>query len=174
MFDHFPPPTTTTIPLFGGLFVVVKNRLTVGEERRARRRLYYFDPEAGAMRVDPTMHGLATVLAYLVDWNVTRGGAVLDIRQLAIDAARDESKIADLQRIVEALDPVTYDAIEEAIRTHEETEDARRVAEKKSTDGSGNSTSSSPSVPDGPSSMSGLSVGTITTPSPDASALVGA
>lgn len=175
MFDYFPKPTTTTIPLFGDLFVVVKSRLTVGEERRARKRMYVYDKAEDAIRVDPTMGKLSTVLAYLLDWNVPRDGTVVDIRALAIEAARDDGKVADLQRVVESIDPVVYDAIEEAILAHEAAADAARIAEKKTMTARATSTSSSPSAPDGPSSTSETSTPTISTPSSESSsALVGA
>lgn len=174
MFDYFPKPTTTTLPLFGDLFVVVKARLTMGEERRARKRMYVYDKADDVLRVDPTMGKLSTVLAYLVDWNLTRDGHSIELRALAIAAARDESKVADLQRVLEDLDPVVYEAIEAAVLEYEAATDAARLAEKKTMARTGISTSSSPSEPAGRSNTSGVSTPTITTPSSAPSAAVGA
>lgn len=155
-YDHFPAPESKTITLFGSLFIVVKNRLTVGEERRARKRMYIPNYTTGQLLVDPTMSGLTTVIAYLLDWNITRGGERVEIRDLAQAAEKDEAKVLELQHILEQLDPATYDAIEIAVKKHEAEQDAARTAAKKSQGGdtNGASTSSSPSEPVGVSNMS--------------------
>lgn len=156
-YDHFPTPDSKTITLFGNLFIVVKNRLTIGEERRARKRMYIPNFVTGQLLVDATMSGLTTVLAYLLDWNLTRGnGERVEIRHLALAAEKDDAKVLELQQVLEQLDPATYDAIEAAVKAHEAEQDAARAAAKKSQDGetSGASTASSPSAPAGVSSMS--------------------
>jgi hypothetical protein len=164
-YDHFPAPVPTTIPLFGDLFIVVKQRLTVGEERRARKRMYLPNYQTGQLLVDPTMSGLTTVIAYLLDWNLTRGGQRVEIRDLALAAEKDDAKVLEMQAILEQLDPATYDAIEAAVKKHEAEQDAERAAAKKSQGGdkSETSTSSSPSAPAGASNTSEHSTETTTT-----------
>lgn len=155
-YDHFPAPDSKTIPLFGNLFIVVKNRLTIGEERRARKRMYIPNYTTGQLHIDPTMSGLTTVIAYLLDWNLTRGGERVDIRSIALAAEKDDAKVLELQQILEQLDPATYEAIETAVKAHEAEQDAARAAAKKSQGGgtNGASTASSPSGQAGVSSMS--------------------
>lgn len=163
-YDHFPAPMTQTLPLFGDLFIVVKQRLTVGEERRARKRMYVPNYTTGQLLVDPTMSGLTTVLSYLLDWNLQRGGQPVEIRSLALAAEKDEKKVEEFQAILEQLDPATYDAIEAAVKKWEAEQDLARAAVKKYRGGdpSGSSTSSSPSAPAGASSMSEGSTETTT------------
>lgn len=165
IYDHFPAPESQTITLFGDIFIVLKKRLTVGEERRARKRMYIPNYTTGQLLVDPTMSGLTTVLAYLLDWNITRGGQRVEIRDLALAAEKDDAKVLELQQIVEQLDPSTYESIEIAVKKHEAEQDAARAAAKKSQGGgtSGASTSSSPSGPAGVSNTSEGSTATTTT-----------
>lgn len=164
-YEHFPAPESQTLPLFGELFIVVKKRLTVGEERRARKRMYIPNYVTGQLLIDPTMSGLTTVLAYLLDWNLTRGGQRVEIRDIALAAEKDEKKVEELQALLEQLDPATYDAIEAAVKKWEADQDAERAAAKKSQGGdkSGASTSSSPSGPAGASNTSERSTETTTT-----------
>jgi hypothetical protein len=165
-FSHFPAPATETVPILdNGDSIKIRKRLTVGEERRARRRMYFIEPGTGLLRYDPTMGGMTTVLAYLLDWTLERGGEKVEILHLAIEGEKDDTKIAELQAILEKLDPTTFDAIEAAIKAHEAAEDAARAAAKKSTGGGplNGSTSSSPSGPAGASSMSEASTAMTTT-----------
>lgn len=164
-YDHFPAPESKTITLFGDVFIVVKKRITVGEERRARKRMYIPNYTTGQLLVDPTMSGLTTVIAYLLDWNITRGGERVQIRDLALAAEKDDAKVEELQKILEQLDPATYDAIEIAVKKHEAEQDQERAEAKKSQGGgtSGASTSSSPSAPAGVSNTSEVSTAPTTT-----------
>lgn len=163
-YEDFPAPESRTIALFGDKFIVIKKRLTIGEERRARQRMYIPNYQTGQLLIDPTMSGMTTVLAYLIDWNLVRGGERVQIRDLALAAETDEAKVKELQKVVEQLDPATYDAIEAAVKAHEKAEDEARENVKKALGGglSSSATASSPSGPAGPLNTSEASAGKIT------------
>ncbi len=153
----FPAPETEKLPIYGPLFVVVKKRLTMGEERLARRRLYVPDPNATQqLRFDPTMGALTTVMAYLVDWNLTQGGQKVEVRALALAAQKDEAKAKELQELIEGIDSAYFDAIHDAIKEHEKKQVELSAFLKKSPDGKKqkSETSELPSEPAGASNTS--------------------
>jgi len=124
--SRFVRPSTRTLTLGNGDQLVVRERLTAGEQRAHFARRYLHTAE-GRLVVNPlTAAGDGIVVAYLLDWNLRDdAGNAVTIRDLSPD---------DLQRVIDNLDPQSYDEIKTAIETHEAALKAEREAEKK-TDG---------------------------------------
>jgi hypothetical protein len=123
--SRFVRPNTRTLTLGNGDQLIVRERLTAGEQRAHYARRYTHDA-TGRLVVNPLTVGDGIVLAYLLDWNLRddQGNAVL-IRDLATD---------DLQRVVDSLDTESFQEIRSAIEAHETAMTTAREAEKK-TDG---------------------------------------
>jgi hypothetical protein len=120
--SRFVRPETRTLTLANGDQLIVRARLTAGEQRASVARLYTSGPNGGLQRNAVAVFEGA-VVAYLLDWNLKddTGQAVL-IRDLSAN---------DLQRVLDQLDPVDYDEIKAAIEAHEQTMRAERDAQKK-------------------------------------------
>lgn len=116
-------PDTLTIQLTEGDWILVKKRLTAGENREMLRRGR--DPETG--RVDGMNFGYSKILAYLVDWSF-KG---LDEKVIPI---RDQSA-ATVGAALDAIDPDSYVEVLKAIDAHEEAMAAERAREKKTSAG---------------------------------------
>lgn len=115
-------PETVTLPISDGDHLVVKKRLTAGERRRRLARMYVHNGN-GDTHVDPLQVGLATILAYLVDWSLVD----LEGKPLGL-ADRDEAAVV---AILDAIDVESYREIQAAIEAHEAAELEARTAEKK-------------------------------------------
>jgi len=123
--SRFVRPQTRTLTLANGDQLIVRERLTAGEQRAHFARRYTHDG-AGRLVVNPLTVGDGVVLAYLLDWNLRDDqGQAVPIRDLSTE---------DLQRVVDNLDPQSFEEIKTAIETHEAALAAERAAEKK-TDG---------------------------------------
>jgi hypothetical protein len=123
--SRFVRPETRTLTLANGDQVIVRARLTAGEQRAQYARLYKLGAD-GRLQLDPFMSGLGIILAYVLDWNLRddQGQAVV-IRDCSTDA---------LQQVIDSLDPASFDELKTAIETHEATMRREREQEKK-TDG---------------------------------------
>ena len=123
--SRFVRPETRTLTLANGDQLIVRARLTAGEQRAQYARIYRAGAD-GKLQPDPLQLGVGVVLAYLLDWNFKddAGQAVL-IRDLSID---------ELQRVIDALDPDSFKEIRTAIDAHADAMAAEREAQKK-TDG---------------------------------------
>lgn len=120
--SRFVPPETVTLPISDGDTLVVKKRLTEGERRAAFARLYQHTNGDG-YHVNPQMMGIATVLAYLLDWSLTDdAGRHVVIASLAVE---------DRQAVLDSLDPVDFAEIRDAIDAHIEAVAAERETQKK-------------------------------------------
>jgi hypothetical protein len=137
--SRFTRPETTTLPLANGDTLTVKRRLTAGEQRAMFSRMYQTGAE-GLLQLDRMQLGLATMLAYLVDWTLTDdNGQLVEIRGLPPE---------DLAVILDSLTPEDFKEISTAIDAHSEAMEAFRAAEKKTASGGAGSPSTSPSPAD--------------------------
>ena len=108
MWSRFVRPETTTLPLSNGDSLTVKRWLSEGDRRAAYSQMY----REG--RFAPIEVGIATVQAYLLDWTVTDDEG----RQVIL---RDQP--ADVVRAaLDALHPLEFAEIREAIDAHEARE----------------------------------------------------
>jgi hypothetical protein len=123
--SRFVKPETRTLVLENGDQLIVRARLTAGEQRAHYARLYTL--LEGRYIANPFMTGIGLVLAYLLDWNLRddHGNAVI-IRDLATD---------DLERVIDSLDTVSFQEIKTAIEAHETAMLAEREAQKKTQGG---------------------------------------
>lgn len=145
MRSRFVRPETTTLQLSGGDWLIVKQRLTSGEQRAAYARMWIAGAD-GSRKVDPLGTGLAQITAYLLDWSLVG----LDEKPWVI---RDQP-IDVVVSALNALDMESFVEIREAIETHEAAILAVREEEKKRIqigDPSSEAISPSPSDVDGQS-----------------------
>lgn len=134
---RFVRPKTVTLPISDGDSLIVRQRLTAGEQRAAFARIYMLASD-GRMKVNPIESGLGLVLAYLVDWTlVDEQGAIVPIRDLSAD---------QLAAVLNDLSPEDFSEIKAAIEAHDQRIQAERTSEKKPQDGESalSATSSSP------------------------------
>ena len=134
--SRFVQPDTVTLPISNGDTLVVKQRLNEGERRAAFARLYQHVNGTG-YHVNPQMMGIATVLAYLVDWSLRDDAG----RPVTIAGTSEE----DRQAVLDSLDPADFAEIRDAIDAHIEATAAARDAQKK-TGGTPAPVATSPSV----------------------------
>ena len=120
--SRFVRPETRTLTLANGDQLIVRARLTAGEQRASTARMY--TPTAtGGLQRNARQLWEGAIVAYLLDWNLRDdAGQAVPIRDLSAD---------DLQRTLDQLDPVDYDEIKDAIEAHEKTMTAEREAQKK-------------------------------------------
>ena len=121
--SRFIIPDTTTITLANGDTLTVWTRLNAGQTNRRYARMYTTDDD-GKRRVDLLQINRATVLAYLVDWHLD--GDDMPIKGLDADA---------LSAVLDNLDPDDYIEIRDAIDAHEQAQQAKKDAEKKTRNG---------------------------------------
>lgn len=149
--SRFVQPQTATLPLANGDRLVVRRRLTIGEQRESYRACStVIETENGGVKSvpDPLLIGIAKVAAYLVDWTL----------------AADDEPIRELdfrQRftVLDNLDPDDFYEIKDAIDAHEVAMIAEREAEKKTiSDGA----TSAPAISPSPFAAAGASSGSAT------------
>jgi hypothetical protein len=134
--SRFVRPTTRTLTLANGDQLIVRERLTAGEQRAHLARLYRTDAD-GLLQRDPLMLRLAIVLAYLLDWNLRDdAGQAVPIRDLSA---------GDLQQVIDSLETESFQEIYDAINTHDLAMGAEREQQKK-TDGASPSLATSLSL----------------------------
>jgi len=125
--SRFTKPETVTIHLNGGGTdtITIRKRLSAGEARSRVERWTKTDDDGKLVTV-PTRGALATVTAYLIDWTLTDdNGQRVDIRGLSP---------ADLESVIDSLDPDAFVEIKQAIERHEGAMYDERETQKK-TDG---------------------------------------
>ena len=108
--SRFVRPQTTTLTLANGDQLIVRERLTAGEQRAYSARMY--TQTGNGRQFDPFLAGVGAVLAYLLDWNLRddQGQAVV-IRDLSAD---------DLQHVIDSLDVESFHEIRTAIEAHQQ------------------------------------------------------
>jgi hypothetical protein len=151
---RFVSPDTTKIPLSDGDWIVVRRRLTAGEQRAAFARRYVASL-GGGLRLDPLQTGVAQVVAYLLDWSLLG----LDGNPVVIRGESPEVVEAALN----ALDPDDFIEIKEAIEKHEAASVLAREQEKKLPAGASGSSVISASQSDAGGASSGSAPSTPTT-----------
>ncbi len=119
--SRFVRPETVRLPISNEDELIIRRRLTNGEQRGMFARMY----EAGVtpLRVNALQTGAALIIAYLIDWTlVDETGAKVEIKGLSAD---------DLNAILDALEPESFTEIKEAIERHVAAEDEARETLKK-------------------------------------------
>jgi hypothetical protein len=149
---------TRQLDLSEGDWIRVKRRLTAGEQRASMARMYTVND--GQRVFNYEMVGLSTILAYLVEWNITDPSG--RIAPLTGPNGEDPAVIATAT--LDQLDPVSYDEILQAVKQHERDMIAERAAQKKTRRGApiSSATSSSLDTTTGPTSTSADSMLTST------------
>jgi hypothetical protein len=131
-------PETVRLPLSDDGWILIKKRLTAGETRHIFGRMVKKMVPGQPVEVDPEQAGLANVVEYLVDWNVTD----FDGRPIPIRDQPPEFIASALNE----LDASAYAEIQEAISTHIAAMDAALAEEKKIRTGAPESSATSTSV----------------------------
>jgi len=125
-------PEIDTIPISRGDSITVKKFLTAGEFRelvRAATKPVRLDAATAAsgkdlaFEIDPTESGVATVMAYLLDWTFTD----FDGRPVVI---RDQPP-AVVRAALDAIDAESYMEVQRAIQEHDQSMRAFVASEKK-------------------------------------------
>ena len=120
--SRFVRPETATLALSDGDTLIVRKRLTYGEQRASYSRMYMAGLD-GRLRVNPFETGRALVVAYLLDWSLCDD----DGQRVEIRGQPTET----IEGAIDALSPEDFDEIRTAIETHEKAMLAEREAEKK-------------------------------------------
>jgi hypothetical protein len=122
--SRFVRPETRTLTLANGDRLIVKTQLSYGEQQAMFARIYLPSSD-GTLRVNPLLVGVATVVAYLVDWTVTdESGAIVPIRGLDAEAVIG---------VLNSLDPESVTEILSAIQVHESAMGQARREKKVAT-----------------------------------------
>lgn len=136
--SRFVRPETEKLEISEGDWLLVKRRLTAGEQRRAFARIVKRLEIGKPTELDPEAAGLAKMSAYLLDWSLRDDtGALVAIR---------EQPASVVEAALLALDPDSFREIHDAITTHEETELAALAEEKKRRTGATGSLATSTSA----------------------------
>jgi hypothetical protein len=142
MGSRFVRPETVKLDLSEGDWILIKKRLTAGEQRDAFNRAYV-QGDDDKFVVHPGRIGLSMLSAYLLDWSLTDA----DGQQVII---RGEP-IAIVEQTLNGLDPDDFNELRIAVEQHEKRMIAERESEKKTRAGATASSliSDSRSVVDG-------------------------
>lgn len=127
MSSRFVRPETEKLEISGGDWLIVKRRLTAGEQRHAFARIVKRMSLGEKTEIDPEATGLNKIVAYLLDWSLR------DDRD-AVVIIRDQPAPV-VEAAILALDPDSFREIHDAIVAHEDRQSALLEAEKKRTDG---------------------------------------
>jgi len=132
--SRFVTPNEVRLPLSDGDYLIVKERLNVGDTRDRMSLALTADGKT----VDPLKWGMAVVQTYLVDWSLTdAAGRIVSIREQAPDM---------VAAALRNLDPDDFKEILEAIDAHEARVQAAREEKKTARTGVTPSAHSSPSL----------------------------
>lgn len=123
--SRFVKPESVKLDLTAGDWLLVKRRLTAGEERHAFARILKPSGFGEPMALDFERTGLEKMVAYLLDWSLEDdSGAVVPIR---------DQPAAVIESALLALDPASFAEIHRAITDHEAAQLEALEAEKKTT-----------------------------------------
>jgi hypothetical protein len=135
MASWFVRPETKTLALSDGQTLVVRKRLSSGEQRSAYAKMFVTGVD-GKLHVNPLQTGTAIITAFLLDWSLRDdNGEHVNIRGIATD---------ELTALLDKLDPEHFAEIKEAIEAHEIAMNAERAQEKKVPLGAPNGLATSP------------------------------
>ncbi len=116
----FVQPETVQVALPGGQWMVLKKRLTIGEQRAAFALLVKEYRGDGSIVQNPETVGMTSVVAYLVDWSLTSNGKPVPVET-------DGQKLA----AVRSLDVEAFRVIQAAVDEHVNAMAGDREKEKK-------------------------------------------
>jgi hypothetical protein len=120
-------PETTKLSIADGDWLLVKTRLTAGEDRQIFGRMVKKMVAGEKPEIDAMQAGISTVVEYLLDWSIVdpdgKPVVIRDQPPQVIAAACD------------ALDSESFREIQDAINQHVETQKMRLDEEKKLTTG---------------------------------------
>jgi hypothetical protein len=129
MGNRFVRPDTVRLSISGDDWLLVKRRLTAGEQRQIFAssakpvRRSQQDTQKPEVEIDAMQAGLSMVLAYLLDWSLTDHND----RPVVI---RDQPASA-VTAILDSLDFGSYLEIMEAVQTHDAAMREEREAEQR-------------------------------------------
>jgi hypothetical protein len=125
----FVKPDTTTLHLSNGHAIVVRRRLTTGEERAGFKRAFEYDTTLDRWRRrDPVAVQMAKITSYILDWTFVHfDGEKVAIRE-SLAAPPDPALI---ERYLNDMDFEVFDEVRRLIDEHEAAQGAARAAEKK-------------------------------------------
>jgi hypothetical protein len=123
---QFERGETRILSLADGETLVVRSRLTNGEQRAMLARIYTTGPD-GTLQVNPWQNQIGVVTAYLLDWS----GRDAEGRPVRIA----DRSIAELEQVLDSLTPDSFGEILAAIERHVLEMRAARDAEKKTRTG---------------------------------------
>jgi hypothetical protein len=122
--SRFVRPESDRLEISGGDWLLVKKRLTAGEQRHAFARIVKRSTLGEKLELDPEAMGLDKIVAYLLDWSLRDDtGAIVPVR---------DQPLAAVEGALLALDPASFREIFDAISAHEERE-AIAIADEKKT-----------------------------------------
>lgn len=132
-------PETHKVDLTQGDWLLVKKRLTAGEQRRIFDRMVKRMEAGEKVQIDPMQVGHSQVLEYLIDWGTftDASGKPLVIRGKGPD---------EVGRILNDLPQEDYAEIVAAVQQHVEAMEAEHEAEKNVQGGENASSAISPSA----------------------------
>lgn len=117
MATRFVRPETTRLTISDGDTLTVRTQLSAGEQRARFARMSQPGP-SGQLQLNRLQVGLATILAYLLDWSLSgEDGQRVEIRHVSAD---------ELAATLDSLDPDSFAEILKAIETHEATQQSAR------------------------------------------------
>jgi hypothetical protein len=125
--SRFVRPETDKLDLSGNDWLLVKRRLTAGEQRAAFARQIKRMTLGEPTLLDPEGVGLSKIVSYLLDWSFVDD----DGRSVVI---RDQPTPV-VESALLALDTASFREVYEAITAHEDRQVAALAEEKKRTDG---------------------------------------
>jgi hypothetical protein len=124
--SRFVRPETNKLDLSDNDRLLVKRRLTAGEQRRAFARHIKVMRPGQPAEVDPEAVGLGLMTQYLLDWSLADDtGRVVLIR---------DQPTSVVEAALTSLDPASFREIYDAITAHVERQQLELDAEKKSRD----------------------------------------
>lgn len=137
-------PDTERLEISNGDWLVVKKRLTAGDQQDGFERSYlknadgtYVVSPEGRRVVSPSATKMSEITSYLVDWSlVDLEGKPLEIRG---------KTITEVESMLRALDADSYKEIYEAIDNYDTKQAQARLAQKKILSGESKSSEISPS-----------------------------
>jgi hypothetical protein len=122
--SRFVRPDSERLEISGNDWLLVKKRLTAGEQRHAFARIVKRSTLGEKLELDPEAMGLEKIVAYLLDWSLRDDtGAIVPIR---------DQPVAAIEAALLSLDAASFEEIHTAISAHEERE-ALAIADEKKT-----------------------------------------
>lgn len=118
MSSRMRKPETTLLQITQGDWLLVKKRLTAGEQRKMFDRMM-----SGGLSIKPVNVGIAKIQAYLLDWSITDA----DDKPVVIQDQGEDV----LASALDNLDPDSFKEILHAIEDHMEAVEKVDSEEKK-------------------------------------------